>query len=359
MPQLRFVALFAALLLYPLGEWAIFGSGWYPRFLDPDSFAGRLKFTLGTAGGRADIAVIGNSVLAEGFSAKSADAGSGGRMRFLNLSLPGSTPRCWYYLLRAADPGARRYRAIVLQADEYSDEDGFTPLADSITDVHIVTALLAPSDAFAFAFSYQNPRLRFEALRGALLKGYIFQQDARAFLEAPRERLQKVAQAEQGYGGWLYEYEGHRESLRGMSVDWSRGSIYLPPAVPGDIQQGLRQTVLRRRAPQTGAQAGYRRRWFGKILERYQDSGVRIVFIRPPRGPVVNPSFDSPDEPSTIRTFASRPNVTVVRADAFQPLETPDYFWDSLHMNAAGRKSFSRMLASELEPLVAKGAFRR
>jgi hypothetical protein len=96
---IRAVALCAGLLLYPIGEWAIFGSGWYTRFLDPDSFAGRLKFTLGIATSPAEIAVIGNSILAEGFSAKFA-----GGTRFQNLSLPGSTPRCWYYLLRAADP---------------------------------------------------------------------------------------------------------------------------------------------------------------------------------------------------------------------------------------------------------------
>jgi hypothetical protein len=349
----------AGVLLYGIAEQVIFGSGWYLRFLDPESLAGRVQLTLQAEGIRPpspvpEIAVIGNSILAEGFSAKVADAEAGGRVRFANLSAPGSTPRDWYYELRAADPNARRYRAIVLQVEEYSDEDGFAPLADSIVDVHLIDGLLAPSDAIDFAFSYQAARLRFEALRGALLKGYIFKSDLQALLEAPAKRLEKVALFAKGYAGWTYDYQGHQENLTGMSVDWAQGSIRFPPGVPGDVQERVRATVLRKRAPLTGMQARYRQRWFGGMLDRYQSSGARVIFIRPPRGPAVRPSFDSPDEPSTIRGFASRSNVTVVPAEAFQSLESPENFWDDLHMNANGRNRFSRMLARVVEPLAGK-----
>lgn len=351
----------AGILLYGIAEQAIFGSGWYLRFLDPESLAGRLHLTLQVEGMRArsqvpEVAVIGNSILAEGFSAKAADAEAGGRVRFANLSVPGSNPRAWYYELRAADPEARRYRAIVLQVEEYSDEDGFAPMADSIVDVHLIDGLLAPADTIDFAFSYHDARLRFEALRGALLKGYIFKNDLQAFLEAPSKRLEKVALFQKGYSGWTYDYEGHQESLAGMSVDWGQDSIHFPPGVPGDVQERVRKTVLRNRAPLTGMQALYRQRWFGRMLDHYRSSGARIIFIRPPRGPAVNPSFDSPNEPSTIRSFASRSNVAVVPAEAFQSLESPENFWDDLHMNATGRNRFSRMLAYEVEPLAGKRA---
>lgn len=351
----------AGLLLYGMADQAIFGSGWYLRFLDPESLAGRVHLTLDAEWMRPrsrvpEVAVIGNSILAEGFSAKVADAEARGRVRFANLSVPGSTPRAWYYELRAADPDARRYSAVVLQIEEYSDEDGFRPMADSIVDVHLIDGLLAPSDAIDFAFSYRATRLRFEALRGALLKGYVFKSDLEAFLEAPSKRLEKVALFQKGYAGWTYDYEGHPESLTGMSVDWQGGSIHFPPGVPDDVQGRVRTTVLRKRASLTGMQALYRQRWFGRMLDHYRSSGARVIFVRTPRGPAVNPSFDSPDEPSTIRRFASRPEVTTVPAEAFQALESPENFWDDLHMNAAGRNRFSRMLAHEVEPLAGKRA---
>jgi hypothetical protein len=352
-------AVCAGVLLYGIGDRAVFGSGWYRQFLDPDSLAGRIELTIAMARGRPpspvpEIAVVGNSVLAEGFSGKIGDAEANGRMRFANLAIPASTARSWYYLLRAVDPDARRYRAIVLQAEQYSDEDGWIPLADTIADLHIINALLAPADILDFAFSFQDRRLRFEALRGAILKGYIFKQDVQAFLEMPAKRLENVALARKEYANWIYDYGGHQESLRGMTVDWNRRSVYLPPSVPAPIQENVRQIVLRQRAPHTGDQARFRSRWFGRIVDRYRASGTRIIFVRPPRGPAVNPSFDALSEPSTIRFFARLPYVNLVRAEAFQPLESPEWFWDGLHMNASGRQRFSCMMVHELEPLLGK-----
>lgn len=349
----------AGILLYIIAEHAIFSSGWYLQFLDPDSLAGRVQLTLQIEASRLrlptpEIAVIGNSMLAEGFSAKVADAEAAGRARFANLSVPASTPRSWYYQLRAADPDARRYRAVVLQTEEYSDEDGFAPMADWIADEHIIDGLLSPADALDFALSFHDSRLRFEALRGALLKGYIFKSDLQAFLEEPSKRLERVAQFEKGYAQSIYDYEGHKESLAGLSVDWAHDTIRFPPGVPDDVQARVKSTLLRKRAPLTGMQAVYRQRWFGRILDHYRSKNTRIIFIRVPRGPSVNASFDAPNEPSTIRASAARSTVTVLPAATFQSLECPENFWDDVHMNTAGRTQFSRMLARAVAPLAGK-----
>ncbi len=353
------LAICGGIFLYIAAEQAVFGSGWYLEFLDPDSLAGRMELMVEAETARPrspvpDVAVVGNSVFAEGFSAKTANAAAGGSIRFWNLAIPASTPRCWYYLLREVDPDARRYRAIVFQADEFSDEDGPFPMADEIADAHILSPLLMPLDAWDFAFSFENPRLRFEALRGALLKGYIFKQDVQAFLEAQAARLEKVAQARQGLAGWLYDYQGHPESLAGMTVDWKRRTLVLPPGVPAEIQEMVRRIVLRKRAPATGEQAAYRKLWFGRILERYRSSATRIIFVRPPRGPAVNPAFDAPGEPSTIRGFAVRPGVRLLPPESFTSLELPQYFWDAYHMNSEGRVRFSGMLAGAVAPLAGR-----
>jgi len=118
----------------------------------------------------------------------------------------------------------------------------------------------------------------------------------------------------------------------------------------------VRSTVLRKRAPATGMQARYRRRWFGRILDRYGATGTTVIFVRVPRGPAVNPWFDGPDEPSTIRGFAARTNVIVMPAGTFQPLESPENFWDDLHMNADGRARFSRMLAHQAAQVIRQPA---
>jgi hypothetical protein len=336
----------AGVLIYLAAEIAIFGSGWYGQFLEPESLAGAVRMCLSEEAARAAsplpvVAVIGNSMLAEGFSAKAANGEAAGRMRFVNLSVAGTTPRCWYYELRAADPHADRYRAIVLQIELFSDEDGDEPMADQISDLRIVDALLRPADALDFAFSFRRPRLRFDALRGALLKGYVFKYDVQALLEHPAARAEKTEVFHRGHAGWVFDYTGHPESLTGLTVDWERRSMYVPPDVPANIAARVRRVAFRQRSPDTGLQTLYRRLWFGRIVDRYRGTGTRVIFARVPRGPVVSPDSDPPGARSTVSTLA-------LPRDTFTPLERPENFWDEYHMNARGRELFSRRLAQEM-----------
>jgi hypothetical protein len=337
---------FAGVLIYLAAEIAIFGSGWYCRFLEPESLAGTVQMCLSEEARRPAsaapvVAVIGNSMLGEGFSAKVADREAAGRMRFVNLAVAGTTPRCWYYELRAVDPDANRYRAIVLQVELLSDEDGDAPMADQIGDLHVVDTLLRPPDALDFALSFRPPRLRFEALRGVLLKGYVFKYDVQALLEHPAARMEKTELFNRGHAGWVFDYTGHPESLNGLTVDWERRAMYVPPGVPADVAARVRRVAFRQRSPDTGLQTRYRRLWFGRIVDRYRRTGTRVIFARVPRGPVVNPDSDPPDARSTVRYLA-------LPRDTFTPLERPENFWDEYHMNARGRELFSRRLAQEL-----------
>ena len=127
-------AVCAGVLLYGIGDEAVFGSGWYRRFLDPNSLAGRIELTIAMARRATpspvpEIAVVGNSVLAEGSPPKQAT--------------PRRTDACGFQ---------------TSQAEQYSDEDGWIPQADTIADLHIINALLAPADIPDFAFSFQDPR---------------------------------------------------------------------------------------------------------------------------------------------------------------------------------------------------------
>src|SRR5258708_13239396 len=86
--------------------------------------------------------------------------------------------------------------------------------------LHVLDPLLRPSDALDFAFSFRRPRLRFEALRGALLKGYVLKYDVQALLEHPAARFEKTELFNPGHAGWVYDYTGHPQTLPGLPADW-------------------------------------------------------------------------------------------------------------------------------------------
>ena len=109
-----------------LVDLSLFRSGLYYRWAEPDSTAGsvvRAQMTIrhDYEPDRRNVLVLGNSRIGEGFSALLADAASGNDdLHFINGSIAGTTPRVWYYLLRAIDPDANRFSAIALMVDSTS-----------------------------------------------------------------------------------------------------------------------------------------------------------------------------------------------------------------------------------------------
>ena len=102
----------------------VFHSGWYMAYLQPQSSAGQLESRIFWLRHEAEVpetAVLGDSRIGEGFSARTAEAATGGAMRFRNIAVAGSTPRVWYYLLRDADPERKRFPIVVLAMDLHLD----------------------------------------------------------------------------------------------------------------------------------------------------------------------------------------------------------------------------------------------
>src|SRR4051794_15341058 len=89
--------LLVGVMLFLVLEAAVFRSGFYPERLAPDSYAGRIHHLVGwTANhppsGASEIALFGDSRVAEGFSAKIADHLYGDQgIRFLNFGTPGAS----------------------------------------------------------------------------------------------------------------------------------------------------------------------------------------------------------------------------------------------------------------------------
>ena len=344
----------AAVSGFLLVDAAVFRTNLYTSILEPDSTAGSVEVLLNQEAhrhrtGLPEVIAMGDSRIAEGMSAPLANEVSLARgYEFINGSVPGATPRCWYYFLRQIDPHANRYSVVILPLDDYTDEDGFGDVADSMVNMHMVALCLRITDLYSFPASFHNARDRFEAARGTLFKGFLYKEDFEAFVEHPEDRLKKVAQFREHEVEWKNEYGGNPGSMTGLTVDWNKRTVTFPPSVPPAQQEAMRGLLLRPVAPQTGKYAAYRRLWFGKIIQRYQGTRTRILFLRIPRGPVVRPESWDPSHSSVVRELAKNPGVILMDPETFDQLERPEYFFDLLHMNATGRKIFSALLANKV-----------
>jgi hypothetical protein len=336
------VVLFLAL------EAAAFRSGFYPKVLAPDSYAGHIHhFAEWTANHPAsresEIALFGDSRTAEGFSAKIADglyAGQG--IQFLNFGMPGASLRVQFYLLREVDPHANRFNTIALALDNYDDLSTSEDLSDRAMDLRFVTELLRYEDAIEFPSSFPSRRGRTEAAATCLLKGHSYKLDLQDFLASPAKRLRIIKPLRDSGFDWAYEYTGRSVSLAGFEFDGTR--LKYPPHATreqiADLQGRLDQV---RREPFPNSR--YRREWLGRIVDRYRESPTKLIIVQMPRGPFDWTPQHRPDT-TTIDSLRSAKNVAVLDRDVFENLEHPKFFGDSLHLNHEGREAFSRQSAA-------------
>jgi hypothetical protein len=265
-----------------------------------------------------------------------------------SAGVAGSDLRSWYFMLRDLDPHARRYRALVFGLEAYEDEDGFFNPFDDVRALHYVMARLRLGDVLPFARSFESPAIQWQAVRGGVLKGFVFQSDLQAFLSHPLKRIQYVQLCRRGYPQWTYDYVDSSRTMTGLAIDWSTLTATFPSSFDDVQRETVQNALLRKAAPQIGRVAAFRREWFGKILDRYRGSRTKIVFLRLPRGPIPRPDSLMPKTSSSIREFAARPGVLLCDEHAFDSLERPELFKDALHLNDEGCKRFSVLLAREL-----------
>ena len=331
----------------------IFRIGPYTRFLEPESSSGQVELVLArerqaqSQSGDNLVATLGDSRLS--YYPREATT----RGYFLRQAgLAGSSPRAWYYILRDLDPTASRYRAVVLAVNDFDDEDMSFCEADDLRSVHFTAARLGFADVAEMVSSYPSWRARWEALLGTVLKGYAYQADVRAFLDHPRKRLADIRAARQGFPQWTGDFVESDETLEGLEIDWSTYVVTYPPGATPNQRQTIDSFLARRPVAQSGMTAAFRRRWLGKIVDRYRGSRTKVIFIRLPRGAMVRPDGLVQKLSSSVRDLASRPNVLLADEHAFDSLEQRALFKDGLHLNHLGNLRFSRLLADEVARLL-------
>ncbi len=335
----------------------VFRTPWYPANLQPESTTGLFESILWRER-QAQKKYGGNLVLTVGDSrfgvapklSNTVTPSTGYILR--SAGVAGTSVRDWYYMLRDLDPSASRYRAIVFGMNSYEDEDtGYDP-DDDIRSLHYSIARLRAVDAVDFGLSFHSPETRWEGLRGILFKGLVYQTDFREFLSNPKKRIRLARFTRSGFEEWTYNFLGGETSMAGLAIDWNTLTADLPAGSSAQQRESVDEFLIYKPAPQTGRLAAFRRKWFGRILDRYRHSRTKIVFLRLPRGPIPRPDFLARARSASIREFAARPNVLLGDEHAFDFLEHPELFGDGMHLNRAGVAQFSPMLARQIAQML-------
>ncbi len=345
----------ATLAAFLLVEGLLFRTGWYNRWLEPNSSAGLVEGYLSWLAQRphdsdAEVVVLGDSRIAHGLSAAGASNAAGNSLHFWNLGIAGTLPRDWYYILRDADPDHRRFAAIVLALDQYSDEDYDDVYADRIIDLNFVIARLRLSDCREFAASMKSRENRAHALMGCILKGIALRRDVRDLLATWPARFERAAAwREHGLDG-VNAFTGIDRDLRGLRADWNRRILTFPTGIDAATRASIQATVMPHWPPHTGETTRYRQRWLPRIFDLYRNSPTRVILLQLPRAPLPKPESTTP--PVFLNAALPRAGVLALPPATFGDLERPEFFFDGLHLNRAGRAIFSARLGKIVAALV-------
>jgi hypothetical protein len=342
---LAIVAFFAAF------EGLLFHTGLYSSIVEPDSTTGYMEIQLRNEIRRPK--PNRNQVLAVGHSRMSLlprvvnEEKPGTGYTFATIGLGGTSPRTWYYALRAVDPHAHNYAAIVVPTDDYNEPDSYDYQSERETDLHYLIARLSLRDLLEFPWTYRSKKLQWEVVRGLILKGTVYKRDFMEFLNHPIARIAKVRYYDSDSAGWYYGYGGVDENLTGLQIDWQHKKIQFPDRVSADRRQDVENELFPTLPPDEGRETAYLHYWYGRMIDYYRGTGTKLIFMRVPRAPI-SPPDAPPKLNSAVRQIASQPDVIVLDEPLFNQLEHPDLFWDGWHLNRPGMEQFSGVLATEV-----------
>jgi hypothetical protein len=326
----------------------IFHTKLYVSILAPDSYAGRLAVLTRAekerpASGLKEVLVLGDSRMAEGFSATVADEiGSSVGFKFVSLAEPAASVNTWYYMLREVDPTTRRYWAIVVPYGI-----GYEPSTADALRISMTAPLLRYADCFNFASGFQRWSGRFRAFTTCILRGSAYQSDVVDFLEDPFERIRSIHEEPQRLHSRTV-YKGRDYDLVGTSYDAKTGRVLFAPKLTEAERQAVRKSLIQPSESDMEYSLKLQRAWIPRVLNRYSNSSTAIVFTPVPRGPFVElPGFSKPSR-SVLPSGKTRRTTYSLPEQTFDFLEKPEYYFDVFHLNAKGRQKFTEALVAEL-----------
>ena len=346
--------LFLGIAAFLCVDGAVFHSGLYVSILAPSSFAGRVwRITLAekerAPSGLKEVLVLGDSRIAEGFSATLAnELGSVAGLKFVSLGDPAASANTWYYMVREVDPTRQRYSAIIVPYGLGYEPDSADPLRISMT-----APLLRYGDAFHFASGFQRWSGRFRAFVACILRGSAYQDDVVDFLSHPVARIMNIQQADKPHSG--SEYKGRDYDLVGTSYDASTRQVTFAPKLTEAQRLAFRKSLIQPSQSDTEYSLKLQRDWIPRIMDRYSHSPTAIVLTPLPRGPFLELGGFSKGYESVLPTSVIERTSFSLPERTFEFLEKPEYYFDAFHLNAKGRQKFTETLVSELMGLLRSG----
>jgi hypothetical protein len=349
-PQTLHVArnLMLGLAAFVCVDGVIFHTRLYTSILAAESYAGRITTITQAEKDRAssglkEVLVLGDSRMAEGFSASVADKLSSiDGFKFVNLAEPAAAVNIWDYMLREVDPARRRYWAIVVPYGI-----GFEPNSADHLRISMAAPLLRYGDCFNFASAFQRWSGRFRAFTACILRGSAFQSDVVDFLEHPITRIRSL----QGGPKRLQSrnlYKGRDYDIVGTSYDPKTGQVTFPSRLSEAQRDAIRDSLVKPSQSETQDFLRMQRDGIQQILNRYSVSPTEIVLTPVPRGPFAGLPGASMTFHAVFPTITTAKSVFSLPEQTFDFLEKPEYYFDGYHLNAKGRQRFTETLVTEL-----------
>ena len=342
----------AAFAIFALVSALAFRSDIYRSALDPASSTGSFEAAIRAfrgfpADAGRDVLVLGDSRIYSALEPAAAQSASGG-FRFLNGGVPGTTPRCWPFFVRAIDPNADRFRAIVIPVDTYHDDDsaiGSLDGDDRPMDLRYVVFQTRLADLPKLAGSFSDPRERVEHGIDLFIRGPELRDDVQALAADPGARVRAISQARNQSTYAPLAAHPRTETLAGLQADFSRGTLIYPNQLPADQRAAIANQVLV--IPKASASyARYRSEWLLPIAHRYEAAGVPVIFVRIPTRPLHRFGSDVPS--GSLVEIARATGARLVPAHRYLELERPELFADEDHLNRQGSARFSALLGADV-----------
>jgi len=331
----------------------------YRNVLDPASSTGSFEASIGQfralpVDRRSDVLVLGDSRIYSGLDPRAASGASAG-LHFLNGGVPGTTPRCWPFFVRAIDPRADRFRAVVIPVDTYGDDDsaiGSLDGDDRPMDLRYVIFQTRLLDLPKLAGSFSDPRERVEYGIDIFWRGTQLRDDIQAFAADPAARFRALRHVDPATYDPLQSHP-RSESLTGLQVDFATNKIVYPPGVSANEQSAIATQVLTVAKP-SPSYATYRRQWLAPIVARYAAAGVPVFFVRIPTRPEHRDATQLPS--GSVVEIAGTYGAHLLPAAPYMALERPGLFADEDHLNRAGSTLFSRQLGRDVSGTLSDSA---
>ena len=326
----------------------VFHTRLYSSILAPESYAGRIAAITRAekdrvSSGLKEVLVLGDSRMAEGFSAAVADKLSSiDGFKFVNLAEPASAVNIWDYMLREVDPTGDRYWAIVVPYGI-----GFEPNSADHLRISMAAPLLRYGDCFNFASAFQRWSGRFRAFTACILRGSAFQSDVVDFLEHPIARVRSI-QREPKTLQSRDLYKGRDYDIVGTSYDPKTGQITFPSRLTAAQREAVRDSLMKPSQSETQDFLRMQRDGIQRIIDRYSASPTEIVLTPVPRGPFAGLPGASMTFHAVFPIITTQKAVFSLPEQTFDFLEKPEYYFDGFHLNAKGRRRFTETLVAEL-----------